>query len=66
MVGETAVSQREVKEYRGIEEKIKLIRGTLGQALYSRDSHSKNAPIIKSLRFLIELEEELEKLYQRQ
>jgi hypothetical protein len=49
-----------------IEEKIKLIKGSLEEALYSKDSRSKNLPIIRSLRLLIELRRELEKIYQRQ
>jgi hypothetical protein len=49
-----------------IEEKIKLIRGSLEQALYVKDPRSKNLPIIRSLRLLIELRKELEKIHQRQ
>jgi hypothetical protein len=55
-----------MKQSDPIEEKIKLIKGSLEEALYSKDSRSKNLPIIRSLRLLIELRKELEKIYQRQ
>jgi hypothetical protein len=60
------VRQGETKPFDHIEEKIKLIKGSLEEALYSKDSRSKNLPIIRSLRLLIELRRELEKIYQRQ
>ena len=66
MVGSVAVRQRQMKQPDPIEEKIKLIRVTLEEALYSKDSRSKNLPIIRSLRLLIELRKELEKIHQRQ
>jgi len=66
MVGARAISQQEVKESNAIRDKIKLIRVTLEEALYAKDSRSKNVPIIRSLRLLIELEKELEKFYRMQ
>jgi hypothetical protein len=66
MVRGTAVNQREVEQYSLIEQKLKLIKGSLEEALYSKDARSKNLPIIRSLRLLIELRRELEKIYQRQ
>ncbi len=60
------VCQGEMRQPDAIEEKIKLIKGSLEEALYSNDSRSKNLPIIRSLRLLIELRKELEKIHQRQ
>ncbi len=66
MVGTRTVTQREVKDSSSIEERIMLIRMTLEEALYSKGSHAKNVPIIKSLGLLIELENELERTCQSQ
>jgi hypothetical protein len=62
MDGTRAMTQRESKECSPIEEKIRVMRMTLEEALYSKDARSKNVPIIKSLRYLIQLENEFEGL----
>jgi hypothetical protein len=55
------VRQGKMRQLDPIEEKIKLIKRSLEEALYSKDSRSKNLPIMRSLRLLIELRRELEK-----
>lgn len=59
------VRQGETKTSDPIDEKIKMVKGSLEEALYSKDSRSKNLPIIRSLRLLIELRRERKKIYQR-